>query len=127
MKKLVYIVFFVSFVVTTACSKIDYQINEAYETAEITGITLYAVSDKPVNVVESFEIDIDNALVQAFVPQGTDLTQLRLVLTISTGATVTPSVNGFIDLSVPKEYTVTSPNGLVKKDWTIDVDVVQSE
>lgn len=35
MKKLVYIVFFVSFVVTTACSKIDYQINEAYETAEI--------------------------------------------------------------------------------------------
>ena len=127
MKKLVYIEFFVSFVVTTACSKIDYQINEAYETAEITGITLYAVSDKPVNVVESFEIDIENALVQAFVPQGTDLTQLRLVLTISTGATVTPSVNGFIDLSVPKEYTVTSPNGLVKKDWTIDVDVVQSE
>ena len=127
MKKLVYIVFFVSFVVTTACSKIDYQINEAYETAEITGITLYAVSDKPVNVVESFEIDIENALVQAFVPQGTDLTQLRLVLTISTGATVTPSVNGFIDLSVPKEYTVTSPNGLVKKDWTIDVDVAQSE
>ena len=127
MKKLVYIVFFVSFVVTTACSKIDYQINEAYETAEITGITLYAVSDKPVNVVESFEIDIENALVQAFVPQGTDLTQLRLVLTISTGATVTPSVNGFIVLSVPKEYTVTSPNGLVKKDWTIDVDVVQSE
>lgn len=127
MKKLVYIVFFVSFVVTTACSKIDYQINEAYETAEITGITLYAVSDKPVNVVESFEIDIENTLVQAFVPQGTDLTQLRLVLTISTGATVTPSVNGFIDLSVPKEYTVTSPNGLVKKDWTIDVDVVQSE
>lgn len=127
MKKLVYIVFFVSFVVTTACSKIDYQINEAYETAEITGITLYAVSDKPVNVVESFEIDIENALVQAFVPQGTDLTQLRLVLTICTGATVTPSVNGFIDLSVPKEYTVTSPNGLVKKDWTIDVDVVQSE
>ena len=127
MKKLVYIVFYVSFVVTTACSKIDYQINEAYETAEITGITLYAVSDKPVNVVESFEIDIENALVQAFVPQGTDLTQLRLVLTISTGATVTPSVNGFIDLSVPKEYTVTSPNGLVKKDWTIDVDVVQSE
>lgn len=127
MKKLVYIVFFVSFVVTTACSKIDYQINETYETAEITGITLYAVSDKPVNVVESFEIDIENALVQAFVPQGTDLTQLRLVLTISTGATVTPSVNGFIDLSVPKEYTVTSPNGLVKKDWTIDVDVVQSE
>ena len=94
MKKLVYIVFFVSFVVTTACSKIDYQINEAYETAEITGITLYAVSDKPVNVVESFEIDIENALVQAFVPQGTDLTQLRLVLTISTGATVTPSEIG---------------------------------
>ncbi|MBX9189208.1 hypothetical protein HCG69_14205 [Bacteroides sp. K03] len=127
MKKIIYIAFIALLTVTTACSKIDYQINEAYETAEITGITLYAVSDKPVNVVESFEIDMENTSVQAFVPQGTDLTHLRLVLTISTGATVTPTVNGFIDLSVPKEYTVTSPNGLIKKNWTIDVDVVQSE
>lgn len=127
MKKLIYIAFISLLAVTTACSKIDYQINEAYETAEITGITLYAVSDRPINVIESFEIDSENASVNAFVPQGIDLTHLRLVLTISTGATVTPTVNGFIDLSTPKEYTVTSPNGLTQKNWTVRVAVTPNE
>ena len=98
------------YVAVTACSKIDYKINDAYETAAITGITLYAVSDKPVNIIESFEIDTENASVYAFVPEGTDLTHLRLVLTISTGASLTPVINGFTDLSSPKKYTVTSPN-----------------
>ena len=93
----------------------------AYETAAITGITLYAVSDKPVNIIESFEIDTENASVYAFVPEGTDLTHLRLVLTISTGASLTPVINGFTDLSSPKKYTVTSPNGIVQKSWTIHV------
>ena len=57
MKKLIYILFTSLYVAVTACSKIDYKINDAYETAVITGITLYAVSDKPVNIIESFEID----------------------------------------------------------------------
>ncbi|KAA3691293.1 hypothetical protein F3F88_21295 [Bacteroides salyersiae] len=109
------------YVAVTACSKIDYKINDAYETAAITGITLYAVSDKPVNIIESFEIDTENASVYAFVPEGTDLTHLRLVLTISTGASLTPVINGFTDLSSPKKYTVTSPNGIVQKNWTIHV------
>ena len=117
MKKLIYILFTSLYVAVTACSKIDYKINDAYETAAITGITLYAVSDKPVNIIESFEIDTENA----FVPEGTDLTHLRLVLTISTGASLTPVINGFTDLSSPKKYTVTSPNGIVQKSWTIHV------
>ena len=118
MKKLIYILFTSLYVAVTACSKIDYKINDAYETAAITGITLYAVSDKPVNIIESFEIDTENASVYAFVP---DLTHLRLVLTISTGASLTPVINGFTDLSSPKKYTVTSPNGIVQKSWTIHV------
>ena len=121
MKKLIYILFISLYVVVTACSKIDYKINDAYETAAITGITLYAVSDKPVNIIESFEIDTENASVYVFVPKGTDLTHLRLVLTISTGASLTPVINGFTDLSSPKKYTVTSPNGIVQKSWTIHV------
>lgn len=122
MKKLIYILFTSLYVAVTACSKIDYKINDAYETAAITGITLYAVSDKPVNIIESFEIDTENCiLVYAFVPEGTDLTHLRLVLTISTGASLTPVINGFTDLSSPQKYTVTSPNGIVQKSWTIHV------
>jgi len=117
MKKLIYILFTSLYVAVTACSKIDYKINDAYETAAITGITLYAVSDKPVNIIESFEIDTENASVYAFVPEGTDLTHLRLVLTISTGASLTPVINGFTDLSSPKKYTVTSPNGIIQKNW----------
>lgn len=95
MKKLIYILFTSLYVAVTACSKIDYKINDAYETAAITGITLYAVSDKPVNIIESFEIDTENASVYAFVPEGTDLTHLRLVLTISTGASLTPVITTF--------------------------------
>ena len=106
MKKLIYILFTSLYVAVTACSKIDYKINDAYETAAITGITLYAVSDKPVNIIESFEIDTEH---------------LRLVLTRSTGASLTPVINGFTDLSSPKKYTVTSPNGIVQKNWTIHV------
>ena len=106
MKKLIYILFTSLYVAVTACSKIDYKINDAYETAAITGITLYAVSDKPVNIIESFEIDTENASVYAFVPEGTDLTHLRLVLTISTGASLTTVINGFTDLSSPKKYTM---------------------
>lgn len=121
MKKLIYILFTSLYVAVTACSKIDYKINDAYETAAITGITLYAVSDKPVNIIESFEIDTENASVYAFVPEGTDLTHLRLVLTISTGASLTPVINGFTDLSSPKKYMVTSPNGIIQKNWTIHV------
>ena len=123
MKKLIYILFISLYVLVTACSKIDYEINDAYETAAITGITLYAVSDKPVNIIESFEIDTENVSVDAFVPEGTDLTHLRLVLTISTGASLTPAINGFIDLSSPKKYTVTSPNGIVQKSWTVKVAI----
>ena len=123
MKKLIYILFVALLSVTAGCSKIDYEINDAYETANITGITIYATSENPVNIIESFEIDMENAVVEAFVPEGTDLTHLRLVLTISTGATITPALSGFTDLSTPKEYTVTSPNGVKQTTWNVIVSI----
>lgn len=123
MKRLVYILFAVLLSVIAGCSEIDYEINDAYETANITGITIYATSENPVNIIESFEIDTENAVVEAFVPNGTDLSHLRLVLTISTGATITPALRGFTDLSVPKEYTVISPNGIKQITWNVIVSV----
>ena len=121
MKRLIYILFAVLLSVIAGCSEIDYEINDAYETANITGITIYATSENPVNIIESFEIDTENAVVEAFVPEGTDLTHLRLVLTISTGATITPALSGFTDLSTPKEYTVISPNGIKQMKWSVIV------
>ena len=56
MKKLIYILFVALLSVTAGCSKIDYEINDAYETANITGITIYATSENPVNIIESFEL-----------------------------------------------------------------------
>lgn len=127
MKKLIYILLVALLSVAAGCSKIDYEINDAYETANITGITIYATSENPVNIIESFEIDMENAVASAFVPEGTDLTHLRLVLTISTGATITPAVNGFTDLTSPKEYTVTSPNGIKQTVWKVIVAVTPED
>ena len=121
MKRIVYILFAVLLLGAVGCSKIDYEISDAYEQADITGITIYAVSDNPVNVIESFEIDTENATVRAYVPEGTDLTHLRLVLTLSSGATISPALGGFQDLSSPLEFTVTSPNGIKQIVWTVIV------
>ena len=126
MKKLVYVLFTMLLLGTVGCSKIDYEISVAYEQANITGITIYAVTDNPVNIVESFEIDTGNAIVRAFVPEGTDLTHLRLVLTLSSGATVSPALGGFQDLSSPLEFTVTSPNGIKQIAWQVIVAATPS-
>ena len=126
MKKLVYVLFTMLLLGTVGCSKIDYEISDAYEQANITGITIYAVTDNPVNIVESFEIDTENAIVRAFVPEGTDLTHLRLVLTLSSGATVSPALGGFQDLSSPLEFTVTSPNGIKQIAWQVIVAATPS-
>lgn len=126
MKRIVYILFSVLLLGIVGCSKIDYEISDAYEQADITGITIYAVSDNPVNIIESFEIDTENAIVRAFVPEDTDLTHLRLVLTLSSGATVSPALGGFRDLSSPLEFVVTSPNGIKQIAWQVIVSVTPS-
>lgn len=126
MKRIVYILFSVLLLGTVGCSKIDYEISDAYEQADITGITIYAVSDNPVNIIESFEIDTENAIVRAFVPEGTDLTHLRLVLTLSSGATISPALGGFQDLSLPLDFVVTSPNGIKQIAWQVIVSVTPS-
>lgn len=123
MKRIVYILFSVLLLGIVGCSKIDYEISDAYEQADITGITIYAVSDNPVNIIESFEIDTENAIVRAFVPEGTDLTHLRLVLTLSSGATISPALGGFQDLSLPLDFVVTSPNGIKQIAWQVIVSV----
>lgn len=105
------------------CSPTDYEISNAYEVANITAVTIYKPDSNPQNIVELFDIDVDKSIVKAFVPEGADLTRLRLVLTISTGASVSPAVSGFMDLSLPKEYIVTSPNQIINKKWTIVVSI----
>lgn len=123
MKRIVYILFSVLLLGIVGCSKIDYEISDAYEQADITGITIYAVSDNPANVIESFEIDTENATVRAYVPEGTELTHLRLVLTLSSGATISPALGGFQDLSLPLDFVVTSPNGIKQIAWQVIVSV----
>lgn len=125
MKKILFI--FTLFIVTLAmagCSDDDYTIDEAYEKAEITNVTLYnrsgaSVSDKPT-------IDSEVGTVFVTVKSDTDITDLKMVANISTGATLTPGMaTGFQNCSSPFIYTVTSPGKTIVKQWTITVTLAQ--
>jgi hypothetical protein len=119
MKKILFIIIAAAFS-ATSCSDIDFEIDELYEMAEISGITLY--DETAVNVIQESEIDADAATITAIVKSSTDITRLKLVLSVSQGAKVTPSASvGFQDLSEPQVCKVTSPNGKITKEWTISV------
>lgn len=107
----------------TSCTKLEYDIDENYEKAEITSVSVY---DKTlVSVVssanESIVIDSEAATVSVLLKGDADITQLKLTFTVSDGAKVTPAIQGLQSLSEPKVYAVTSPNGTIVKQWTITV------
>lgn len=103
------------------CSNIDFEIDPAYEKAEITGVELY--NTDMARADQSLEINSEAGDIKVTLRAGQDITRLKVAVVVSTGATVTPSLSvGLQDLSQPKAYTVISPNGTVKKDWTITVN-----
>ena len=103
-----------------SCSDDDYTVEEAYEKAEITNVTLY---DRAEGVAsDKTEIDSEAATVTVTLKAGADITDLKMVSTISAGATLTPGMAvGFQDYTSPRTYTVTSPGGTVVKEWTVTV------
>lgn len=106
------------------CGDDDYTIDEAYEKAEITNITLYdrtgmTVSNKPT-------IDSEVGTVLVTIKADADIKDLKMAANISAGATLTPGMaTGFQDYSSPTSYTVTSPGGIIVKQWTITVEVAK--
>lgn len=86
---------------------------EASESAaEILSIALKDVNDY------WYSKDSFNNKIKLYVPKETDITNLQLSITVSTGATVSPSSGQVVDLTNPVTFTVTAEDGTTK-EWTV--------
>lgn len=56
-----------------------------------------------------------------YVKEGTDITQLAPILTLTEGATVTPASGTVLDFTAPKDYLVTSQDGQWQRHYRISV------
>lgn len=121
MKKLIYLLLFVTMIVSFACSEtIDIEIPENYEKADITGITVYNTTGNSI----SAKTTIDNSSQEVTVVLGTayDLSKLKVTLTVSPGSTVTQTLGtGYLDFSNPQTVTIVSPGGSIKSEWNIRI------
>ncbi|WP_245532254.1 DUF5018 domain-containing protein [Bacteroides fluxus] len=103
-----------------SCGDDDYTVDAAYEKAEITNVTLYGRNEAVMS--DKTQIDSEAGAITVSLKADADITDLKMVATISAGATLTPGMAvGFQDYSSPRTYTVTSPGGTVVKQWTITV------
>ena len=120
MKKILYFMFVALSLLFVSCGDDDYTVDEAYEKAEITNVTLYDRAEKVMS--DKAYIDSDAGTVTVTLKKEADITDLKMVATISAGATLTPGMSiGFQDYSTPRTYTVISQGATVVKQWTVTV------
>lgn len=87
-------------------------VEKASNEAEITSFTVDGISGQAI-------IDATNHTITVNVSSTTDLAGLEPSITISDGATITPS--GVQDFSSDVVYTVTSEDATVTIDWTVSI------
>lgn len=128
MKKISFTIISLLILMFTACSEVDIPVYPEHELAEISTIELQGVSpDQSISVMTnvmktgSLLIDKDSQSVTAQISPEADITKVKLILSVSSGARVTPAISGLQDMSQPKTYSVVSANGTVIKEWTITV------
>lgn len=120
MKKILFLMFVALTLTFVSCGDDDYTVDEAYEKAEITNVTLYNRSEEVMS--DKSQIDSEAGTVTVTLKAAADITDLKMISTISAGATLTPGMAvGFQDYSTPRTYTVTSPGKTVVKTWTVTV------
>lgn len=118
MKKILY--FFYLSLCLLSCDSNDYEITEEYEKAAISAIECYNVNGERAD--KTTEIATPTRMVIVKLKKGEDIKNLKVCLTISSGATVTPVLSvGYQDFSEPKTYQVTSPGGSVVNEWVLRV------
>lgn len=101
-----------------SCSKYEYEPDPAFEKADISAISCYDRSGA--DAVLSSEIILPMNMVIVILKPGADITDLKVSITVSSGATVFPSLSvGFKDYTDPVEIEVTSPGGTVTEKWTL--------
>lgn len=112
------LLFGIALFVSNACSDYEYEPDPAYEKADISAISCYNRAGE--DIVQSSSIILPVRLVIAVLKPGADLTDLKVSITVSSGATVTPSLStGFGDYTQPRTIRITSPGGTLSKEWTL--------
>lgn len=105
-------------VALTSCSDYEYTPDPAYEKADVSAISCYNRAGE--NVMQSVSIVLPTRMVIAVLKPGADVTDLKVSVTVSSGATVTPALStGFEDYTEHRTIWVTSPGKTVSKEWTL--------
>lgn len=120
MKRITNIITIVLLLFVSACTDVDYEIDETYENAEILAVALYNIEANRADFETKIESEKGTAIVK--LRGGEEITKLKLTITISTGATVVPALPvGIQNLTDPITFDIVSPNKTVVKSWTITV------
>ena len=119
-------------VLTNCMEKVDIEIPADYDNANITGINIYRASKEgdseytkndPIKLLTStVQIDSETNTVKATLGTTEDITQLKITLTTSSGATILNPIGSEIqDFSTPYVVEIASPSKKVIKQWTISI------
>jgi hypothetical protein len=85
--------------------------------SDATDITFFSVS----NQVGQSVIDLQNHIVTAVVPNGTDLTSLTPTIEISEGASIDPASGVSQNFTNTVSYSVTAEDGVTTQIWSVDI------
>ena len=85
-------------------------------------ITSVDIKDKnDLSVLLNADIDTVKLTVAILVKEGADITNLKLNVSISEGATVKPTMDDLIDFSIPVKFAITSEDGRLTNNWFVIV------
>ena len=119
MNKLKYIIAIITCFVLSACEKTEIPDTPNFDKTEILLVNAYdrnkgnIISENPI-------IDTEKGTVTISVKTGTDLSSIFLTCGLSSGANISPALDGYSDWSSKtKTFTVTSASGTRSQQWTI--------
>ena len=119
MNKLKYIIAIITCFVLSACEKTEIPDAPNFDKTEILLVNAYdrnkgnIISENPI-------IDTEKGTVTISVTTGTDLSSIFLTCGLSSGANISPALDGYSDWSSKtKTFTVTSASGTRSQQWTI--------
>ncbi len=99
----------------------DWTVTVSLEKNDETDITGFTVP----NQVGTSAIDAAAHTVALTMPYGTDVTALAPSITLSDGATISPTTAQ--DFTNPVRYTVTAQDGATTQDWTVTVSLEKND
>nr|WP_129730792.1 hypothetical protein [Parabacteroides goldsteinii] len=122
MNKLKYILIAFICICLFSCEKAEIPDAPNFDKTEILLVNAYDTnksnisSDNPV-------IDVEKGIILITVKPGIDLTKIFLTCGLSSGANISPALNGYDDWSSKtKSFTVTSASGTRSQAWTITLN-----